>query len=203
MSLIHGGGTNIPHATGQLSPSTNYWACALWSLHTQLESPVCCKERPHVLPLRPTAAECLECTGSLWILHTQLMVQKNSTFSKEWGGFGSWKKWEPQFRVNTYKYKVKPQRMLCLATIPSHPSRAVGGQGMSSESPLCFPSLHHMTPVMRKTCHMIGGNFHWNYGIRWACCLLHLGQQQKPVSKHFSYYLVSLVLQATFFFFFN
>ena len=90
-SLINGGGTNIPHATGQLSPSTNYWACALWSLHTQLESPVCCKERPHVLPLRPTAAECLECTGSLWILHTQLMVQKNSTFSKEWGGFGSWK----------------------------------------------------------------------------------------------------------------
>lgn len=62
---------------------------------------------------------------------------------------------------------------------------------MSSENPLCFPSLHHMTPVMRKTCHMIGGNFHCNYRIRRACCLLQLGQQQKPVSKHFSYYLFS------------
>ena len=138
-SLIHGGGTNIPHATGQLSPSTNYWACALWSLHTQLESPVCCKERPHVLPLRPTAAECLECTGSLWILHTQLMVQKNSTFSKEWGGFGSWKKWEPQFRVNTYKYKVKPQRMLLFGNYTQPSQQSCGRTGNELREPVMFP----------------------------------------------------------------
>ena len=159
MSLIHGGGTNIPHATGQLSPSTNYWVCAFWSLHTQLENPVCCKERSHVLPLRPTAAECLECTGCLWILHTQLMVQKNSTFAKEWGGFGSWKNGNLSSESTLTNIRSNPKGCFCLAAITSHHSRAVGGQGMSSENPVCFPSLHHMTPVMRKTCHMIGGQF--------------------------------------------
>ena len=162
MSLIHGGGTKIQYATGQLSPSTSYWVWALWSLHATTENPMCCKERPHVLPLRPTAAECLECTGSSWILHTQLMVQKNSTFSKEWGGFGSWKNGNLSSESTLTNIRSNAQGCFCLETITSHHGRAVGGQGMGSENALCFPSLHHMTPVMRKRCCIIRGNFHWN-----------------------------------------
>ena len=39
-----GPGTKIPHATGQLSPTTR-------------EKPASCKERDHVLQLRPTAKQ--------------------------------------------------------------------------------------------------------------------------------------------------
>ena len=58
MGSIHGWGTKIPHAAGQLSPRRhNYRAHALWSPWATREKPKCGNERAPVLQLRPDAAE--------------------------------------------------------------------------------------------------------------------------------------------------